>query len=113
MPMRRSPVPPPKLQHRRLTAPNKTVWLRPGAIDHLGAMQKSPRFRYLARALLFSAVLLSISSAQAQPRPVEIEDLFRLHRVSDPQISPDGKRVAYVVTDVVKEENRTNADLWL
>lgn len=44
---------------------------------------------------------------------MEIEDLFRLHRVSDPQISPDGRRVAYVVTDVVKAGNTTNADLWL
>ncbi len=44
---------------------------------------------------------------------MEIEDLFRLHRVSDPQISPDGSRVAYVVTDVLKAENRTNADIWV
>jgi dipeptidyl aminopeptidase/acylaminoacyl peptidase len=49
----------------------------------------------------------------AAPRPMEVEDLFRLHRVSDPQISPDGKKVVYVVTDVVKEENRTNSDLWV
>ncbi len=49
----------------------------------------------------------------AQPRPIELEDLFRLKRVSDPQISPDGTRVAYVVTDVLKDENRTNADIWV
>lgn len=44
---------------------------------------------------------------------MELEDLFRLKRVSSPQISPDGKRVAYVVAEVSKDENRTNADLWL
>ena len=46
-------------------------------------------------------------------RPLALADLFKLHRVSDPQISPDGKNVAYVVTDVVFAENRTNSDIWV
>ncbi|MSU49100.1 MAG: S9 family peptidase [Opitutus sp.] len=46
-------------------------------------------------------------------RPIELEDLFRLKRVGDPQIAPDGKHVAYVVTEVLKDENRTNSDVWL
>jgi dipeptidyl aminopeptidase/acylaminoacyl peptidase len=49
----------------------------------------------------------------AQGRPLELEDLFKVKRVADPQISPDGTRVAYVVTEVLKEENRTNADIWV
>ena len=49
----------------------------------------------------------------AQTRPMELEDLFRLQRVAEPQISPDGKQVVYVVTEVVKAENRTNADVWV
>src|SRR5471032_1028830 len=76
-------------------------------------MQTPSLLRPLVRALFICAALVSALSARAQPRPMEIEDLFRLHRVSDPQISPDGKRVAYVVTDVVKAENRTNADIWV
>ena len=44
---------------------------------------------------------------------MELEDLFHLHRVSDPQVSPDGKTVAFVVTDPLKAENRTNSDVWL
>ncbi|MEY2880895.1 MAG: Prolyl tripeptidyl peptidase precursor [Verrucomicrobiota bacterium] len=54
-----------------------------------------------------------VSALGAQPRAMELEDLFRLKRVSDPQVSPDGGRVAYVVTEVLKDENRTNADIWL
>ena len=49
-----------------------------------------------------------VSVAPAQSRPMELEDLFRLKRVSDPQLSPDGTRVAYVVsTDrwVIKESS--------
>jgi dipeptidyl aminopeptidase/acylaminoacyl peptidase len=44
---------------------------------------------------------------------MELEDLFRLKRVSEPQLSPDGKRVAYTVAEVLKDENRTNADIWI
>ncbi|MDP3069487.1 MAG: S9 family peptidase [Opitutaceae bacterium] len=57
--------------------------------------------------------LVAAFPAMAQPRPMVLEDIFSLKRVADPQISPDGARIAYVVTEVLKEENRTNADLWV
>src|SRR5882724_7026257 len=63
--------------------------------------------------MLAASLLIAVNLWGAPTRPMEVEDLFRLHRVSDPQISPDGKKVVYVVTDVVKEENRTNSDLWV
>jgi dipeptidyl aminopeptidase/acylaminoacyl peptidase len=44
---------------------------------------------------------------------MQLDDLFTIQRVSDPQISPDGKSVAHVVTVVDKEANRTNSDIWL
>ncbi len=44
---------------------------------------------------------------------MELEDLFRIKRVSDPQVSPDGKWVAFVVTTVDKAENKTDSDVWL
>ena len=67
----------------------------------------------LATGALALALVGALSAGRAQSRPMEIEDLFRLKRVSDSQISPDGKRVVYVVTEVLKDENRTNSDLWL
>jgi dipeptidyl aminopeptidase/acylaminoacyl peptidase len=66
--------------------------------------------------LLRSLTLISLALAGAASlpaRPMEIEDLFRFHRVSDPQISPDGSLVAFVVTDPLKAENRTDSDIWL
>jgi dipeptidyl aminopeptidase/acylaminoacyl peptidase len=66
------------------------------------------------RCLIRVAAVIAIPLAtHAQTRPMEIEDLFRLRRVSDPQVSPDGRSVAYVVTEVLKDENRTNADIWV
>ena len=61
--------------------------------------------------MMLLAVPLAAQTAAA--RPMELEDLFRLKRVSDPQVSPEGKRVAFVVTEVLKEENRTNSDIWV
>ena len=39
-------------------------------------------------------------------RPVSIDDLFRLRLVSDPRLSPDGERVAYVVARTELEKNK-------
>jgi dipeptidyl aminopeptidase/acylaminoacyl peptidase len=66
----------------------------------------------LPRALLLASLALG-TAATAAARPIEVEDLFRLKRVSDPQLSPDGRTVAYVVTEVLKEENRTQSDVWV
>ena len=54
-----------------------------------------------------------VMAALLPARPIEVGDLFRLGRVADPQVSPDGRWVAYVVTEVLKDENRTQADIWL
>jgi dipeptidyl aminopeptidase/acylaminoacyl peptidase len=41
------------------------------------------------------------------------DDLIGFGRVSDPQISPDGKWIAYVVTQQLKEENKSSANIFL
>jgi len=71
--------------------------------------------RYLRDIMLLLTLLLALGSLlAAQPKRVmEIEDLFRVKRVSDPQLSPDGKWVAYVVSVVDKPNNKSNTDIWL
>lgn len=67
--------------------------------------------------LLFVATLLflTVSTAEAADgkRPMKIDDLFRFQRVTDPQISPDGKQIAYVLTAVDLAANKSTAALWL
>ncbi len=65
------------------------------------------------RLRLLPLLMAAATLAAADPRPVTFEDLMALHRVSDPQPSPDGRWIAYVVTDVDRAENRTNSDVWL
>ena len=64
------------------------------------------------------AVLLSVSGAiAAQPagakKPFTIADLYRFHYVSDPQVSPDGERVAFVVTDYDLPKGERRGDVWI
>jgi len=57
---------------------------------------------------------LTVSSLLATDRrPLSVDDLFCFKRVSDPQVSPDGRRVVYSVTEVLYDENRLQSDLWL
>ncbi len=46
-------------------------------------------------------------------RPITAEDLFAFRLVSDPQVSPDGAHVAYVVTRLDKEADDYRAAIWL
>jgi dipeptidyl aminopeptidase/acylaminoacyl peptidase len=66
-------------------------------------------------SITFCFLLFAISlPLTAQPqRPMEVEDLFRIKRVGDPQLSPDGQWITYVVTEVDKQANRTNSDIWI
>jgi dipeptidyl aminopeptidase/acylaminoacyl peptidase len=61
---------------------------------------------------LFLATLPGVVFAEGK-RPMKLEDLFKFKRVSDPQISPDGKWVVYAVGTVDLEGNKIPSALWL
>lgn len=74
----------------------------------------------ISRALLTIAALLgslfvfvSVGDAQPPPRGVTPEDYFSFEFISDPNISPDGKLVAYVVTKIDRAQNRRNSAIWM
>ena len=62
------------------------------------------------RVSFVGAVLFSVI-AVAQPRRMELDDLGRVVRVTDPQIAPDGKSIVVVMSRANYEENRYDADL--
>jgi dipeptidyl aminopeptidase/acylaminoacyl peptidase len=55
----------------------------------------------------------AVVNAEGGKRPMKIDDLFAFKRVGDPQISPDGKTVVYVVGEVDLAANKTSSSLWL
>jgi dipeptidyl aminopeptidase/acylaminoacyl peptidase len=66
-------------------------------------------------ALVLTVLLVAVAplSAAEKKRPMTVEDLFRFKRVSDPQISPDGRQVVYVVGTVDMDANKIPSSLWL
>src|SRR5437867_3460582 len=75
-------------------------------------MKISPAFRCLFGLLLCLACSVSTVFAQA-PRGITSEDYFAFEFISDPNISPDGKLVAYVVTKIDRAQNRRNSSIWM
>ena len=58
------------------------------------------------------ALIVVANAAASVPHPFGIHDLVMLDRVSDPQISPDGKRVAYQVRETDYENNKGRNGIW-
>ncbi len=59
------------------------------------------------------ALLLIPAFVFAQKHPLTVEDMWKVGRVSDPQVSPDGKTVAYVITNYSMEENKGTSAIYL
>src|SRR5882762_10027107 len=60
--------------------------------------------------LLFACLVFSQQPAK---RLLKIEDMHRFHNVGDPQISPDGKWVAYTVGTVDAAADKSDTDIWM
>src|SRR5437773_8869818 len=70
----------------------------------------------MKRFLLLVFLFLPLAGADAQEtkrRPMQVDDLFRFKRVADPQVSPDGKQVVYMVGNADLEKNKIVSNLWI
>jgi dipeptidyl aminopeptidase/acylaminoacyl peptidase len=67
----------------------------------------------MVRWLILAVALAIPVRPVAAQRPMTTDDVLGLKQVNDAQISPDGKWVAYVVTEVDLKENAQTSDLWL
>jgi dipeptidyl aminopeptidase/acylaminoacyl peptidase len=67
------------------------------------------------RPALLSAVaaVCGIASLSAQQRAISDSDLFAFRWVASPQISPDGRQVAYVLVTVNAKRDGYETSLWL
>jgi len=62
------------------------------------------------------AILAGTSAhGQAPParRSVTLDDLARILEVGEPQVSPDGKWIAYALTSTDAEKDETGSDIWM
>jgi len=70
----------------------------------------------LAATFFAGAVFLTAAGAGVQApqkRAITFQDLISMHRVSGPQISPDGKSIAYEVATPDLAANRTAHNIWI
>ncbi|UCH82783.1 MAG: S9 family peptidase, partial [Candidatus Latescibacterota bacterium] len=63
--------------------------------------------------LLAIAIALPAAVLAAEKRALTIEDLYKIKSVSDPQYSPDGKMVAFTVSEYFLEKGKSNSDIWV
>ena len=60
----------------------------------------------------FALALLAVSAFAADTHPFSVHDMLAMDRISDPQVSPDGRSVVFVVSATDMEGNRRRTDLW-
>lgn len=63
--------------------------------------------------LSFGAAQAPAAEASAAHRTLTPDDLYRVQDVSDPQVSPDGLWVAYVVTSNEREPDQARSAIWM
>jgi dipeptidyl aminopeptidase/acylaminoacyl peptidase len=66
--------------------------------------------RLLAIALCCAAAIAAL--AQAQKRSITEKDIFQFNWIGDPQISPDGSRVAFVKVTVDEKKTGYDTSIW-
>lgn len=81
----------------------------------MSAMKSAKSASQLVILLLALVTQIVAQQPAQQParHPLKIDDIFRFRDVRDPQISPDGQWVAYVVSAVDVKEDKANSDIWM
>jgi dipeptidyl aminopeptidase/acylaminoacyl peptidase len=77
-------------------------------------MRRSPTL--LVRLLGMAAIAFLVTQAaeaQGARRPLVPGDVYRIKRVSDPQVSPEGDWVAYTVASADSASNKNDSDVWM
>lgn len=65
------------------------------------------------KTLILATLVMTASGGAATAEPFTVQDMLAMQRISDPQVSPDGSRVAFVLRTTDLEANRGRTDIWL
>ncbi len=65
------------------------------------------------KVLALAGALMAAVPALAGTKPWTVDDVLAVKAVTDPQVSPDGQRVAYVVSSLNEEKDAYQTDVWL
>ncbi|HET6266543.1 MAG TPA: S9 family peptidase, partial [Acidobacteriota bacterium] len=65
------------------------------------------------KILVTLGFVLSICSSALAAHPFQVEDMQKISRIADPQLSPDGKWVAFMVQKSDVAQNKAVQNLWI
>src|SRR6516225_2840158 len=75
--------------------------------------QENAVMKRILSGFLIVVASTGIAAAQGGKRPLSLDDLGRIKDVRDPQCAPDGRTVAFVVSQIdVKEDKAGSAHIW-
>jgi dipeptidyl aminopeptidase/acylaminoacyl peptidase len=63
--------------------------------------------------LLVAASTAALAAQPAAKHPLTLDDMARIRSVRDPQCSPDGHSIAYVVSTIDVKEDKSNSHIWM
>lgn len=72
--------------------------------------------RYVSCLFFLSVCIIlttSVGICQARSHPFTINDLLAMEGVSDPQVSPDGRHIVFVLAKTDISQNCSKTDLWM
>jgi dipeptidyl aminopeptidase/acylaminoacyl peptidase len=89
----------------------------PNVSSHADNASSTRFFRTRRRLLNVLILLLALAAAapaqQPSRRPLKLDDLARFREVRDPQCSPDGQWVAYVLSTIDVKEDKSSTHIWI
>jgi len=71
---------------------------------------------FLQYGLVCAVVLVfgfEIAAQETAKHPITFDDMIKMRRVAEPQISPDGKWVAYTLATPDMDANRSASNIWM
>src|SRR5437867_6318965 len=63
--------------------------------------------------IILPIVIMLAQGPAVATRTLTVDDVFRIQRVSDPRVSPDGKWVAYVVATPDLAADKSTSRIWM
>jgi len=69
--------------------------------------------RLFVFGVLLAISAFAVAAAQAGTHPFSVHDMLAMDRLSDPQVSPDGKSIVFVRRQTDLEADKGRTDLWL
>ncbi|HTQ61933.1 MAG TPA: S9 family peptidase [Candidatus Solibacter sp.] len=76
-------------------------------------LSSNPFFRLCLLSVSAFSFSFSATAQSSTPRPITIDDYFRILAVHDPQLSPDGKWVAYAVDTATLKTDKNETRIWM